>query len=376
MAGSFAPGLTALDSTSITKVRELPIKGEIVCQIGDEVTADQVIARAEMQGEMRIVRVAEELGISPTELDGALKVKEGDTVVANSPIAEISGLWGLFRQSVVTPISGVVEFISASTGHVGIRAPSRNLELTAYISGKVVGIVPERSVTISTVGAFVQGIFGVGGERLGKLRLLPIQPNEVLDLAHIPADAAGQILVGGSKVTLAAIKAAVKAHAVGLVTSSIDDVTLREYVGYDIGVAITGDEDLPLTLIITEGFGGMPLSDRVLTILKKYDGKVCSINGATQVRAGAVRPEVIIPTGLPQEGLNLTVSSVGQEGGALAVGGKIRCIRVPYFGEVGTILELPSNPEKIETGAVTRVLRARLDNGLEVTVPRANVERI
>jgi hypothetical protein len=37
---------------------------------------------------------------------------------------------------------------------------------------------------------------------------------------------------------------------------------LREYVGFDIGVAITGDEDLPLTLIITEGFGGMSLSDR------------------------------------------------------------------------------------------------------------------
>jgi hypothetical protein len=203
-----------------------------------------------------------------------------------------------------------------------------------------------------------------------------VQPIEILDIKHIPADAAGQILVGGCKVTLAAIRAAVKAHAVGIVTSSVDDVTLREYVGFDIGVAITGDEDLPLTLIITEGFGGMSLSDRVLTILKKYDGKVCSINGATQVRAGAIRPEVIISTGLSPEEGNIVSSAANQENGALATGGRIRCIRIPYFGEVGTILELPSNPEKIETGAVTRVLKARLDSGLEVTVPRANVERI
>lgn len=372
MTRSFAPGLAAHACTTVRKLRELPIQGKVLCKVGDEVTAEQVVAEAELQGEMRIVRASDELGLAPTELPRALKVKEGDSVSKDDMLAEISGLWGLFRQSVSSPLSGVIEFISTTTGHIGVRAPATKLELSAYISGRVVEVQEGRSALIESNGAYVQGIFGVGGERLGKLKILPIGQNETFEARHVPADAAGQILVGGKNVSYVAIKAAIKAHAVGIVTSSVDDGALRELLGYDIGVAITGDEQIPITLIITEGFGDLPLSNRVIDILKLHDGKVCSINGATQVRAGAIRPEIIIPLASPPA----EISSHDEGDGSLAVGRRIRCVRVPYFGELGTITELPTDPERIETGAWTRVLRATLDRGESVTVPRANVERI
>ena len=66
-------------------------------------------------------------------------------------------------------------------------------------------------------------------------------------------------------------------------------------MGYEIGVAITGDEEVGLTLIVTEGFGRMAMSMNTFKLLKSANGKNASINGATQIRAGVLRPEIIIP---------------------------------------------------------------------------------
>ncbi len=46
------------------------------------------------------------------------------------------------------------------------------LNLNAYIAGTVEEVMPEEGVTVATEGALVQGIFGVGGERRGKLKTM------------------------------------------------------------------------------------------------------------------------------------------------------------------------------------------------------------
>ena len=97
---------------------------------------------------------------------------------------------------------------------------------------------------------------------------------------------------------------------------------------------------------------------------------MASINGATQVRAGAIRPEIFI------EGKNFGSGQAIQDYEGLDIGARIRGIRAPFFGIAGTVTELPFAAEKIETGAKTRVLRMKLDSGETVTVPRANVELI
>lgn len=63
-------------------------------------------------------------------------------------------------------------------------------------------------------------------------------------------------------------------------------------------------------------------------------------------------------------------------GNKLQSGTPIRIIREPYFGRLGTVTGLPAQPQKVDSGAVVRVLNARLDDGEEVCVPRANVEII
>ena len=367
MASHFSPGLTVSTRHTVRKRRELPIKGEILVKLGDAVVGDTVVARAELEGELRIVRVAEELGVAPQEAVQALKVSVGQHLSQGETLAELRGLWGLFRSTVVAPAGGTVEFISAATGHIGLRAAPKLLSLPAYIKGTVVEIDDQRAVVIQAEATFVQGIFGVGGERIGTLSMLAVSADEAVDERHIPADASGLVLVGGRSPTPAALYCAAKRGAVGFVTGSVSGETLRAYLGYDIGIALTGDEALSMTVIVTEGFGDIAMGERALAALRAADGQPVSINGATQVRAGAQRPEIIAPASAAE--IAATKASQG-----LDVGARVRVIRVPYFGAVGQVADLVQAPMRIETGAWARVLKITLLDGRCITVPRANVE--
>jgi hypothetical protein len=190
----------------------------------------------------------------------------------------------------------------------------------------------------------------------------------VVTEAHLPSQGLeGAILYGGCTPTLAALQKAARGGAVGFITASLDDETLRGYVGYDIGVAVTGDEAVPMSVVITEGFGRLAFSERVLEVVRPLEGKQAAINGATQVRAGAQRPELLaVATGAPTQP---SVPSM-----SLQPGCTVRLIRVPYFGEYGEVEELPAAPQQIATGAYARVVQVRLRSGDRVVVPRANVE--
>ncbi len=341
-------------------------------QPGDLVSQEQIVARASLEGELCLVRIAENLGIPPKDIGKTLQVSLGAAVREGDLLAEVRGLWGLLRSTVLAPIAGTVEFVTESTGHMGIRAAPRKLELSAYLGGKVVEVEGNRSVVIEAEASFVQGIFGVGGERIGSVKLLDLPPTSMVEAACVPEDVAGAILVGGHSPTIEAILKARDGGAVGFVTGSIDDRALRHYVGRDIGVAVTGDEDVSMTIIITEGFGSLPMGLRVWETLRAMNGARASINGATQVRAGAVRPE-ILSVATTERSTSVETSGVN---GGLRVGSRVRLIRVPFFGEIGTVEDLPHDLQQIETGAWARVLRATLADGRSVTVPRANVELV
>ncbi|RMD87490.1 MAG: hypothetical protein D6808_01350 [Candidatus Dadabacteria bacterium] len=365
------PTLLAEDGVVIRKVRRLPVPGNISVKKGDRVGSRDMIGSAELPGELRIVRVPETLGI---EVDEALTgfrncgIEEGVQVEYGAKICEYPVFFGLLKATCYSPAAGTVEFISKKNAHIGIRMKSTPLVLSSYIAGEVVEVEKGHSAVIEGRGAIVQGIFGVGGERTGKLELLDVGCESLVTESDIPSMAEGKILVGGMCPTVDAIKKAAKSGAVGLVTGSILSEVLSCYLGYDLGAAITGDEDIPLTLIITEGFGELAISESAYSILSRYAGHLASINGATQVRAGAIRPEVLITEGIEVSlCLEKTIATY-------SVGKRVRIIRYPYFGRYGVIEEMPEEPEAIATGAKVRVFRLRLDTGELITVPRVNVE--
>lgn len=373
MGQAYTPSLLVTPNTRVTKQRELPLAGRVLVRPGDQVQALSPVLAAEIPGELEIVRIADRLGVDPEDVAEIVPLPPGTVVREGDLLCERRSFFGLLRARVSSPVGGVVEFFTPGNAHLGIRRPPTQLEVNAYIDGTVVAIEEGKSVTLETDAAVIQGIFGVGGERHGIIRALAVSPDEVITAAKVPqlGELSGGVLVGGASFTADALEEAAKLGASAVVTGSIESADLRRFTGRDISVSVTGDEDVPLTLIVTEGFGHLPLSSRAYELAQSLEGRRASVNGATQVRAGAMRPEIVVPREVSGG------AGAEMEDAVLRPGTRIRCIRVPYFGLTGTVVELPHNPEAVASGARVRVLRARLDgSGETVTIPRANVELI
>jgi len=347
------------------------MKGEVLVKVGMEVEPNTIVARTFLPGHLQTVKVAEKLGVEAKEVPSLLKVRVGESVEVGDLIAESKGIFGLFKGQVYSEYSGTVEAVSEVSGHVLIREAPIPVEINAYIHGRVVEVIEEEGAIVEAQGALIQGIFGVGGERVGKIRVAVSSPEDVFEAKHVRTDDAGKILVGGSGITLEAIQEAERRNVVGLVSGAIRDDVITQYLGYEIGVAITGQESIPLTIVVTEGFGQLAMAQRTFELFKQLEGREASINGATQIRAGVIRPEVIVP-------LNETIGTKPErrEVNALEIGTPIRVIREPYFGALGEVVELPPELQVVDSGSEVRVLKVKLVDGKVVTVPRANVEII
>lgn len=371
MAHSYTPGLKVLHSSVVEKVRRLPIKGKVVKSIGDKLLPDEVVATTDLPGNVRIIKVASILSIGPSDIFDSLKVKIGEKVKKGDLIAQTEGIFGFFKSEVFSPIDGSIESISDVTGQLILREKPIPVEVDAYMSGIVKNIIPDEGVTIQTNAAFIQGIFGIGGEARGDIKVLVKNREEELSSELINETHQGKIIVGGSFITLNTFKKAMSLKVAGVVVGGFNYYDLEEILGYTLGVAITGSEEIETSLIVTEGYGNIKMSKRTFNLLSDYNKKFASINGATQIRAGVIRPEIVIP--LKEKNLKkdpLSSTSQGIQKGSL-----VRVIRAPHFGSMGKVVELPPELQKMESETMVRVAIIKIDNE-KLIIPRSNLEMV
>jgi len=371
VAHAYTPGLKVSKGMTIHKERRLPLEGEVLVGVGDNVRADEVVAKADLPGNVQLVNIANLLSVPANDVDEYTTKKVGEGIEKDEILAETKGIFGLFKSQVRSPISGTIENISNVTGQVILREPPIPVEVRAYVDGSVTDIAGNDGVTVETYGTYIQGIFGIGGETLGILEVVVSSPDAPLTSDLIQPEHRDKILVGGSIVSHDAIQAAIRGGVRGLIVGGIDDKDLRELLGYELGVAITGSEDIGITLVVTEGFGKIRMADRTFDLLKERQGLKTSINGTTQIRAGVVRPEIVVPFESSEHLIEDAVVA-----GKLEIDTPIRVIREPYFGNLGRVTALPVKLQQLETGAKVRILEIELEDGAQITLPRANVEII
>ena len=375
MAHAYTPGLKVTEGMTIKKERRLPLEGEVLVEAGATVQAEDVVAKADLPGNVQLLNVANLLSVPAEEITEYMLKPVGETIVKDEIIATTKGLFGLFKSQARSPIDGTIEAVSDVTGQVILREPPIPVEVKAYTDGTVTEVAPDEGVTVETYGSYIQGIFGVGGETIGSLTVAVSSPSDELTAERILPEHRDHILVGGSLVTTEAIQKAIRQGVKGIIAGGIDDSDLRELLGYELGVAITGSEEIGITLVITEGFGSIAMAEQTFALLKAREGMKTSINGATQIRAGVVRPEIVIP--LVSDAVERVEDGKDESmEGILEVGSSVRIIREPYFGRLGRVRELPIELHNLETEARVRVLRVELEDGQQTTLPRANVEAI
>jgi hypothetical protein len=386
MGDAYTPGLTVTGSTVVRKVRRLPLPGKVLAQVGQTVAASDVVARTELPGRVHLQNFANILGVLPDELAATLRVTPGASIRAGQLLAEHRAFFGLLRSRAEAPTDGTFESVSEVTGQAVMREPPRPVDVTAYLEGTVVEEIPAEGVIIEARAAMVQGIFGLSGEVHAPLLMAVSDRGATLDADDLDESCAGKVVVGGGRATLAALSRARELGVAAIVVGGFAYQDIKEVLGYDVGVAITGTEDLETTLVVTEGFGDIAMARATFELFGRHEGMAASVNGSTQIRAGVIRPEVVIPLDGPgradaphrtadAEGEGQGVP--GEDGaGGLEIGAPVRCIRAPYFGRIGTVVAMPVELQVMPSESKVRVCEVKLEGAERVVVPRANVEVI
>ena len=374
MSQAYTPGLKVSRRVVHRVQRLLPIAGRVRVAVGARVSAEEVVAQTHLPGDVYPLNLSHLLSVPPAEVPECLLKAEGQAVAVGEPLARTPGWFGFFKTTYRSRVAGTVETVSPVTGQVILRAPPQPVEIRAFLAGRVVQVWAGEGVEIEAPVSYIQGIFGIGGEAYGPIRLATERNDQDLTADCLTPEMSGAIVVGGGRIRGEAIRRALQVGVAALIGGGLDDQDLRDLLGYDLGVAITGSEQVGLTLIVTEGFGDIAMAQRTFQLLASREGRRASVKGATQIRAGVMRPEILIPWG-EGEGVELEDGGLGGDS-RLEVGRPVRIIRDPYFGKIGAVFCLPPEPAVLDSGSKARVLEVRFESGETVTVPRANVELI
>ena len=371
MANSYTPGLKVLKKTIFKTKRILPLKGDVHVNVGDFIQPDTIVASTNLPGNVQMVKLSNILNIDPKDVGNVLRVKVGDLVRKGEMIAETEGVFGFFKSSFSSPIDGIIESISPTTGRLIIREKPIPVQIDGYVRGVVDKVIPEEGIVVRSNASLIQGIFGIAGEKKGVISLVSSNPEDELLESQITSDMKGKIIIGGSFLGIKAYKTAMKHDVAGIVVGGFNYYDLKEILGYNLGVAITGTESLNTALIVTEGYGKIPMSNSTFSLLKEHNNQEASINGSTQIRAGVIRPEIVIPlkSELKEE------KTVAEPNKGISIGSIVRVIRSPFFGKIGEVVSLPTDLQQMESETLVRVAEIKIDDE-KLLIPRANLESV
>ncbi len=353
------PNLTRIEAlTVISCERLLPVEGQVLARVGDRVDPNDVVARAEVPGPLRALNVAEALQVKPEELPKALVKGEGCVVAQGEVIAEKRAAVSFFQVSCRSPVAGRIADVA--DGRVMILQEAKPLELRAYLKGSIANVVPRYGVVVETTASLVQGIWGTGGETYGAVKVLAGSPSARVGADDIDASATAAVIVAGASVDEAGLRRAEEVGARGIVVGSLD---------YEVGKVA---ESLKLSVVITEGFGMIPMCPMAFQIFQSTEGREAMMDGSMSPPLEGRRPEVIIPTYQPGR----EAAEPPPQTKELAKGERVRVVRAPHMGRVGTVANLPDSSRIVETGERLWGAEVKFDDGTLAFVPFANLERI
>jgi len=361
-------GLTVSPRVALRRKRLLPQQGEVVVRQGAMVAMDDVVALASIPGPLVRVNAAAHLGITPSELKSMLCLAEGDAVSQGQLIARKHSPFNFLTRGVPSPASGVIESISFVTGYVMVREAPKQLELRAYLPGHVAEVIPQQGVIIEAEVSQIQGIFGLGRETQGVLRILSAKQNEALSISGITEEGPGVVVVCAGTVGLAALQQMLSCGVRAVVAASASGEELNQLVGGALNPASTGHEDIGMTIVLTEGFGQLRMALPTLELLRQLEGKKVSVSGTTQIRAGVIRPE-IISSPCADEHWPICANRI-------EVGSEVRLARGRAFGATGYVVHIPPKPYPLDTGGSAFVVEIEIEGGARTIVPRANIEPV
>lgn len=353
-------------------------KGTLNANVGQIVSPEEIIGNAIISAGFRTLNLSTLLSVPPEEIPKYLVKKLGQRIYKGELLAYKKG--GLFagKKIVTAPTDGVLDFLNNQTGELKIAFLPKKVSLPAGVYG-VVEMVDKLAgqVIIRTEVSKVYGILGSGRVRDGILHILNTKQDLVQRGAFLHKFD-GHILVGENLFFEDMISASLSLGVNGIITGGINAEDYRKIAGGRLVFPRKLDNDIGIGVIVTEGFGGVKISDDVFEIFQEYEGKFVFINGN---KALIILPSYtshslvkVKNTKLPllqNEGLDNSF----RDSVELKIGLKVRIVGNSYLGEQGKITAIDDTLTLLPSGIKSYIITVETSRR-KLQVPVANLEVI
>lgn len=256
-----------------------PVRGEVI-----KIEKNGILILREIQdysSKPVTVNLSKLLNIKPKHLKNRLKFKVGDFIEKGQTLINISKDKFVYK----SPTTGILKNINTNIGTICIDYNIKPIQLKSFVKGKVVNIIDKLAADIEINGTILYGVIGFGNETTGMIKLIKKEINKSFE---------NKIAISFSRITKETLEKCVKFKLSGIVAPSIHSYDWVDFIGKEIGIGITGDEDIPFTFILTEGFGNIKMKNQYIDFFNENNDITVSLSGRTQIRAGVIRPMIIV----------------------------------------------------------------------------------
>lgn len=254
----------------------LPIGASQVAEVGQEVTAGDVLATGTVYGTPVRVAAARRLGVAPHDLGRVMRVGTGAEVEKGAIVARTGRR---FARAVSSPIEGRLAHVRGD-GDIEIAPIVDRWAVRSTLDG-VVSASSEAAVTVSGSAWCLQGVAAYGPDAIGELSLMVEGPADEIVPTRIDVSQRGRILVGGGR---SAAEAIARAHACGasaMVAGAVPAGGLRAIFGDAVTAhGGAGVSDTPTVLCLL-GFGTAQLPPALLTSFRELGSARAAIHAAS-----------------------------------------------------------------------------------------------
>lgn len=337
--------------TSLRRQRLLPVEGMVLVNLGQMVRASDDVARANLFSEHIMLDAGRALGVSDDRVQKLLQRKPGEKVEEGDILA---GRRGVTRRVLRAPAAGRVAAVSG--GQILLQVSDDSSRLKARVPGEVIDIEPGRGVTIECVCAWIQAAWGNGGLAEGVLIFADEDHDHRLTADEIDMSQRGAIMIAGTCDQRQTLELAAQVPIRGLILGSMSTRL--------IPVA----QKMPYPIVLTEGFGSMPMNADAHRILNNHNGDEATLNAQAGDLYKGERPEIIIPlkdSGHPPNPVDLQ---------SFRLGLSVRVVHGPNHGAIGEITGLLASSTLFASGIRAPGAEITLSGGGAATVPLANLE--
>lgn len=224
------------------------ITGESMVSVGEEVAAETILGTKRFSREVKYRLPGAKLTVSP-----------GEKIVRGQLIGSRKVMLGLRSSKILAPVDGEVKSIG-NNGEVVFQEYGQAEKIAAGCWGKIAAI-EDGTVSIETMVKRIFGATGIGGSCSGFIKNLA-KSDEIVTPQLLSSSVAGMIVCGGSLLLRETVEKAQALGACGIIAGGIN---YREFAAFK-------KENHPFTIVITDGFGAVPMGINIPEVYAMVDG--------------------------------------------------------------------------------------------------------